>query len=685
MTWWETLPTFAATLLVYFLPGLLILAAAGVRRLNLAALAAPVSASVAGSVAVVLPYLRLPFNPVTYFAVAGLLAVLVLAVRHLLRLRRERAGLTATHRGLESNGRLSAVDTGIWVSRLAIPVAVLFPAVIIGARYVAGFGSPESFSETFDNIYHLNAVRHIAETQNGSTLMLGNLTEASRGLYPAAMHDSMALVLMLGAPSVMVAVNVGTIITGAVVWPLACIFLISRVVGYRPMPLLAAGVLSAGFSAFPYLMVAYGVLYPNHAALALLPAVLGLSIEALGMSRSPGRSWLPPGLALLATLPGLALSHPSAFVALLGIASPVVLAACVRAVIAARNGASTKSSAWTWLAFTASYAVVTLGVWTVVRPSLATAGWTSFQTNAKALGEILGSAPMGTTTAWLLLILTIIGLYVIARHFRRLWWVAGMYAVGGVLFIVVSSWSNGAFRDFLTGVWYTDSYRLAALLPMVTLPIVVLGAEWIVWRVRWLAGTFMGHAASNTGPLPKAASRLMTKFPGSTGVAAGCAVLLALGLGVQGGSLSGVQNRLQTVFSTSDVSGLVSTDEVALFNEVAGLVPATDVIVGNPRTGAALVYAFSGRRTVAPHIFGIRTEQEQLLLDHWSEAAYNPRVCPAIQDLKAYWALDLGDTEITPRAEPLLGVRDLADNSAPGVELVKAVGKARLFRVTACG
>ena len=37
----------------------MILTAAGVRRLNLAALAAPVSTSVAGTVAILLPYLHL--------------------------------------------------------------------------------------------------------------------------------------------------------------------------------------------------------------------------------------------------------------------------------------------------------------------------------------------------------------------------------------------------------------------------------------------------------------------------------------------------------------------------------------------------------------------------------------------------------------------------------------------------
>lgn len=683
MTWWETLPTFAATVLVYFLPGLLILAAAGVRRLNLAALAAPVSASVAGSLAVALPYARLPFNPATYFVFAVLLAGSVFAVRLVVRRRLERRGIGGLWT-LEANARLSARDTGIWVSRLALPVAVLFPAVVIAARYVIGFASPESFSETFDNIYHLNAVRHIAETQNGSTLTLGNLTEASRGLYPAAMHDAMALVLMLGAPSVMVVVNVGTIVTGAVVWPLACIFLISRVVGYRPMPLLAAGVLSAGFSAFPYLMVAYGVLYPNHAALALLPAVLGLTIEALGMSRAPGGSRIPPVLALLLTVPGLALSHPSAVVALVGFAGPVVIAGLVKSLIAAKDSPAAKSSAKKWLVFAAAYVGAALTVWTVFRPDLSSAGWTSFQTNARAIGEILGSAPMGTTTAWVLLVLTVIGLYVIARHFRRMWWIAGMYAVGGVLYLIVSSWTSGSFRDFLTGVWYTDSYRLAALLPVVTLPIVVLGAEWIVWRVRWVVGSFVGRARTNPDSLSRVMHGLFARLPANSSVAAGCVALLVIGVGVQGGTLHGVQTRLQSIFSTTDDSNFVSTDEVSLFNEIADIVPDTDVIVGNPRTGASLVYAFTGRRTIAPHIFGVRTEQEQLLLDHWNEAAYNPGVCPAIHDLRAYWALDFGDTEISPRAEPLLGVRDLADDSAPGVELVKAVGKARLFRVTAC-
>lgn len=681
MTWWETLPTFAATILVYFLPGGLILTAAGVRRLNLAALAAPVSATVAGSVAIVLPMLGLPFNPASYFLFSFVLAALAGVGRFYLR---RRPPVRAMFRGnaLEANERLPISGARGLMGRWTIPAAVAFPAVIIAGRYMSGFGSPESFSESFDNIYHLNAVRHIAETQNGSTLTLGNLTEASQALYPAAMHDAMALVLMLGAPSVMVAVNAGAIVTGAIVWPLSCIFLISRVVGYRPVPLLLAGVLCAGFSSFPYLMVAYGVLYPYHAALAILPVALGLTAEALGMSRGRTSAQIPAILGLGAVLPGLALTHPSAAVGLLAFASPIVMASLWRLWRNFAGGRVSKAAVRNWTLLTGLYFAAAIAVWLVVRPDLASAGWTAFQTNARAVGEVLGSAPMGATTAWLLLILTVMGLSVIGSNVAKYWWLGAVYLIGAVLYIVASSWIDGGFRNLLTGVWYRDSYRLAALLPMVTLPVVVLGGEWLVEKTRALALSPRGIPKI----LREIAPSIVIRVRPNNGVLVALGVIALLGIGVQGGTFYSVQERLSNVFKTTDESRPLNRDDVALFAELDDIVPADELIVANPRTGASLAYAFSARRVIAPHIFGTRTEQESLLLEHWAEAAYNSRVCPAVRDLKAYWALDFGTDEIfSPRGEPHLGLRDLVDNTAPGVELVREVGDSRLFRVTACG
>ena len=677
MTWWQTVPTFAAAALIYFLPGLAILAAAGVRRLNLVALAAPVSTSVAACAAVVVPYLRLPYTPLVYFAISAVLAAGTLGARWWWTHKANGAG------HLANNGPLDPNDLGRWTAILAVPLGLAFSALMIGGRFISGFRSPESFSQTFDNVYHLNAVQHIAQTQNGSSLTLGNLTEASSYFYPAGMHDMMALLQMLTGSSVPVVINVGTILIGALVWPLGCMFLVSRLVGYRAVPIISAAVLAAGFSAFPYLLVGFGVLYPNNAAIALLPVLLGLSVELLGMSRSPASSFLPPALAICATLPGMVLTHPSAMVALLGLLVPVVLGRLVNTVLEWRNGRDTKRHAVQWAIFSAGYLAAVAAAWTLLRPGLGAAPWTPFQSNARAIGEILGSAPMGTTVAWTMTILTVIGLYVISRTMRRNWWILGIFLVGAVLYMVVSSWPPGTFRTLLTGVWYNDSFRLAALLPVVTLPVAVFGAEWIVWRLR--AG--LEHlAAERPAPTSSAPRAGLAKFRlSATGRVLSVWVFLGvLGVAVQGGTLSQVQQRIHSVFSVTENSDLVDQDELKVLQTVGAAVPADGVVVANPLTGGSLVYALADRQSLAPHIFGERSEMEQLLLDHWDEAAYNKDVCPAIRTLNAYWALDFGTKTVIPTEDPFPGLADLAAGTAPSMEVLASSGDARLVRTTAC-
>lgn len=684
MTWWETGPTLAGTILIFFAPGLAILAAAGVRRLNLLSLAAPVSFTVAAVLAVIFGMVGIPFAPFTYLGAAAVLAVLAFAMRQVW-LRRVESSHPAHERGtLGANGRSPLAGSLQRLWPLVVVVAVAVPAAIITGRYIRGFGHPDNLSQTFDNVYHLNAIRHIAVTQNGSSLSLGNLTESSAGFYPAAMHDLMALVFMLGGSSVMEAVNVGTIVIGALIWPLSCLFLITRITGNHAVAILAAGVLSAGFSAFPYLMVAFGVLYPNHAAIALLPVALGLGIEALGLARVRSSSFWPPLLAFVLVVPGVAFAHPSTFVALIGFGAAPVLARLILSWRLYRRRKESGRTVGLWLAFTITYFLVGLVVWIFLRPSLASAPWTPIQTNARAIGEILASAPMGTTAAWVMMALTVIGLYVAARQLGQQWWVIGMYAIGGGLYMIVSAWGLGNFRTFWTGIWYNDSFRLAALLPVVTLPVAVLGTDWLIRRVRNFCDDLVTYGKTEPGKLAPFIRPVAARLPALTGVAASVSAILVLGVIAQGGTLANVQQRLDTIFVTTPGSYLLTTDEAALLEAVPDLVPETDLVVGNPRTGASLVYTIANRRALAPHIFGDRTPDEQYLLDHWDEAAYNDKVCPIIKDLKAYWALDFGDFEVVPGDEPFIGLRGLRTGDAPGMKLEKTVGQVHLYRVTAC-
>ncbi|WP_369044865.1 DUF6541 family protein [Sinomonas sp. P10A9] len=678
MTWWQTVPYFAATLLLTLGPGAGLLAMAGIRGLSLAALSAPVSFTVVSCLGVAAPWFGLPFFPSTYL-LASLALVALTGVVRIILARRNGGSWFGRLAFVATSGKIATSDLGRITPRLALPVALLLSGGVIAYRYLVGFGDPSNFSQTFDNVYHLNAIRRIVDTQNGSSLTIGNLTDASQGFYPAAMHDMIALVVHFTGASIPIAVNLTTIAIGAVIWPLSCLFLVARVVGYRAVPILITGAFASGFSSFPYLMVAFGVLYPNHLAIALLPAALGLALEALRVAKArteqPWGAWV----LLVVCLPGLSLAHPSTTIALLAFALPALLFRLVAEVAKYRRRETSGRKALWWAFGTAGYVGAVLVVWIKLRPSLSAAPWGPFQTNARAIGEVVANAPMGTTITWIMTPATVLGLYILARHVRKMWWILGMYVVGAVLYIIASSWSLGGFRTFMVGVWYNDSFRLAALLPVVTLPVAVFGAEWVVWRVRALLVT-LRHSEQLHGWLTA-----FRNAPGwLTSTAPVWLLIVFFCAGSQGGTLSNVQSRLDDVFALKDTSALITPDKLAIIEKAKELIPAGDSVVANPYMGGALVYALADRQAVAPHIFGTRNPTEEIVLDHWDEASYNTQVCPAIRELRAYWALDFGTQTVIPTDSPNLGVNDLTTNLAPGVEVKAQVGNARLFRVTVC-
>lgn len=676
MTWIETWPVFLAGLALLILPGAVILRLGGVRGLNMLALAGPVSISVSACLAVVLPFLGLPFSPLVFWAASGIVAVLAL----LFNLWQRKRFPSFTGRSLAMNGFPNS--GGLWRPTAWVSVAIGFlgGAFLIGRTLTRTIGNPSNFSQTFDNVFHLNAVKHIAETANGSSLTLGNLTETSQGFYPAGLHDMMALVMVASDAPVPVAVNVVSILISAVVWPLGCMYLVTRIVGKRPLPVIAAGLLSAGFSAFPYLLIGFGVLYSLFAAIALLPVALGLIVEVLGRAKLPARSPVVPVFWLVVVLPGVALTHPSALVALIVFAYVPLVARVLTEVVSAVRGQHAPKRAVTWVGLLALYSVFALIVWIKVRPDLSAAPWGAGQSTSQAIGEVIASAPMGAIAAWVMMIFTIIGAYVILRWRRELWWVLAIYIVAGVLYMFASGWGSGSLRTFMVGVWYNDPFRLAALLPLATLPIVVLGFDelmrWLVPIVR-SAMTYV----SKRGWIGRLSARRAAVIVLTAGTLVGVVAVAGL---AQSGTLKAVKTRISQVFAPGDGGKLVDQDEQAVFNRLSEFVPEDGMIVANPFTGASLAYAIAGREMVAPHMFGDRSDDEQFLLDHWSEAAYNPAVCPIVQDLNAFWALDFGDETVIETRDRYLGVDTLEDDLAPGVEVLFSEGGARLMKLTVC-
>ena len=672
MSWWQTAPSLIAACAVFFLPGLAAARSIGLKGLAMWASAPAITVSLAGVGAVAAGLAGIGWNIIVLLAVTAVTVLLAVLIRLLVRRGRNRnsdpanrpAGTGPVHWGVAAAGVL-----GFGVA-----------AFLLAFRLVHMFGAPENISQTYDSIFHLNAVRYAFDTGNGSSLLISGMTstETPPTFYPAAWHDMVVLLMQLTGVSIPVAISICNIVVAALMWPLGAMFLASRVLGTRPVALIVSGILSTGFAAFPFLLFDFGVLYPLALSLAILPVALGLAVSLMRVDANDSpRGWIA-GVAFVGVLPGMALAHPSSVVALLGLAAPAVVAALLQT--GARLRASCRTPAWFLgpAAGVAAYAAVIYCAWVYLRPAEEASFWGPFETEARAIGEALTSAPLGRSVAWFIFLCTALGLVQCLRRpaYRWLFW---SYVAAAALFVVAAAAPMGDFRWAVVGVWYNDPNRLAALLPIVALPVAAVGCTALVeGGSARLKSLFDSRRGSETQPA--VSTRHYSAAAAAVFAVVGAALLSWL---VQGQSITEAQEYGEESYRLWEGSALLTADEAALLERVDEHVDEDATVIGSPWTGASLVYAFADRRSLTPFVYGDLSATAQTLLQELNQdAPLTAEICDEVTALDSFYVLDFGSQEVH-NGDHAVGPENIGTRG--GYELVDAQGNAKLYRISACG
>lgn len=691
MSWLGAAPAVGIAVLILVVPGALAAFAFGLRRFAVLGLAPAFSMSLIVIASTLAPLVHLSWG-VLPFGVVALLGVL--AVWALRRLFGWPTRATAYDRSI-----LPRLTLRLHYS--AYVVGLGLAGLLIGRDLLIAFVSPDSFSQTYDNIFHLNALRYIQETGSASSFSIGQMAGSS--FYPAGWHALASLVQEVSGASIPVAINATNLVIGALVWPVSIVFLIRTIFGRRPVAIFTGALLSAGFAAFPLLMIDFGVLYPNYLGLALLPACLAQLLRALRLAPTDGdpgvREWVLLGAAVI----GMSLAHPNSMLSLLAFAVILVVLVYARYI---RRSILTDGRAWPRILVSTVLLIVFLGIaavlWKYVRPPSAAAFWPPTQTTAQAVGEALLSAPMRMTPTWPIVVLVAIGLLSCLRR-PKMWPTLAVFVVGAALYVIVSGVPAGTFRNFITGVWYNDSFRLAAMLPMVLIPVAVAG----VLALRTLLARSISTGWGVPSKAEPAAANERASFPkigASSGAALGAAyrsrgnwrnrralVLDVVGLVVlsallvlaaQYGQVATERANARSLYEVRANSPLITSDELAILQRLDSHVPSNAVIAGSPYTGTALAYALADRKTLQLHILSALTPQIQAVDTGLRDAPANAAACSAIKDLHVGYVLDFGAQEIHYEDHPYHGVEDLQGSHA--VQLIDQQGSARLYKVVVC-
>ena len=660
MSWISVIPMAAVCVALLFLPGTLLILALGLRHPGFIAVAPLLTVSIVAVTAIVAPYAGVSWSLLPVIVASLAAAAVLFVARKALKLRQPHQKWRAA----------------VFPSKQMLLLAVagfLVGAGSVGLQLRAAFGRPENVSQTFDSVFHLNALRYVLETGNASSMTITGMTNGDNPpyFYPAAWHGLASLLIQITGLQLPAAVNVLNLCVAMTVWTLGCMFLTRSIMGSNPYAISAAGVLAAGFGSFPILLLDFGVLYPNFLSVSMLPAALACVSLFFGTSTFShigplARYTLAPLSAL-----GVAIAHPNGVMSLAAMSVPILVASFIAVTLRQRREGRPPGATLTATAGLLVALAVIAVLWKYVRPPAAAATWLPVQTPGQAVGEILTNSAMQRPPAWAVSILVVAGLiYVLKRPFSM--WIAASFLVIATLFVMVSAGAAGSTRDLLTGVWYNDSYRLAALLPVAG---AALGAIGVAWVVQSLQSRI--QAAPGRNKLVRRSQRPFTLFT------AGPLVFLAvIGL-LQAPPMITPVRSAQANYSTTPDSPLVSSDEMALIDDLDEYVPADATIAVNPWTGGAMAFAMADRNTTSKHTLTTYTEATELLNNKFREAASDPTVCPAARANNVRFVLDFGTREVHGGNHGFQGLQ--IPDSTPGFELVARHGEAKLFRVTACG
>jgi hypothetical protein len=280
---------------------------------------------------------------------------------------------------------------------------------------------------------------------------------------------------------------------------------------------------------------------------------------------------------------------------------------------------------------------------------------------------VVGAISNGTdrmAPEWLLALFMVIGAVACFVWRQRRWLVFAELAIVA-LYVGAASIGSPITRLF-TGPWYNDSHRLAAILPIVAIPLATTG----VLAVAEVLRRVVFQAADVSQPAVAVALSLV--------VGAAVAGLTAVhGIQSNAGNLGGE-------FSSSGSAIFVSPAKLQFLRKVAGIVPASSLVADSPYSGTAFLYALSGIRVLFPQISEATDNHDMVYLAlNLMHIGQDQRACDLVRRYDVGYMIIAPDNYLkNQKLSNYPGVTDPVAGS--GFELITADGPQKLYKITIC-
>lgn len=558
--------------------------------------------------------------------------------------------------------------------------------VIVTWIYVKSLDGPSSLIPLFDNAHTLSTIQSFARTGCYGPLLSSaylDTPQLFQGLsyYPAVLHSVSALTSNMFGCGASEALNILVFDLLFMTLPLSVRSLIkSAFPESREAELF--GVFSPFvFYAFPWGLLIFGPLQTYLMGLSFVPAVLSALIFLIDW-HSPGRiSSFGLSMAGLATV---SLCHPSALFSAGVLAIPVIVKAAMSSSLVKSFSLKRKTLV------TIAVAAAISGIWLICYSLPFLKGtvsftWRAFMTPPQAFSSVLGLSLTDSPSQPIVVLLVLIGACsCIRRKESSSWLIASALLVALIYCIDVTT--DGWLKQLLSGFWYTDSRRIAAMLMIPLIPLFSVGAGRVF-------SDFKAYAEGKKDTKASAAA-----------MGAGMAlVLIALSFGPDvslygsvnlPSAINYVRSSLSSLYSlsawqfrdSSSIPLMLDKEELDAGRDIAQITSDGGLVLNNSLDGSAFYYSAYdinvANRTCGSDLSDLR----KYAVGYVS----NPSIRNKMTNLDIRYVLqldsgaiptDASTFELNYKASDWAGIQDITPET-PGFELVYSRGDIRLYRLT---
>jgi hypothetical protein len=255
--------------------------------------------------------------------------------------------------------------------------------------------------------------------------------------------------------------------------------------------------------------------------------------------------------------------------------------------------------------------------------------WPELMTMNQAMGQALTLSTIITKAHWVFGAATLWG-FIRLLKVPRLRWLLVSHVFLIFLYMLAAGSPSWLARE-LTGFWFNDAQRVAAMIPMTAVPLAALG----ITSAADVLARFVGRFSSDVLGRPLTSHRAL-------GIAAlGMLLVAVVKYPNQIGQGAAV---LQDRYRNMNFSHLLVTgDEQVLYAKLATQVPAGETVLGSPFTGAQFSAIWSGHAVVIPHTTSNPTPDVRLVSKRFKSFTTDPVVCAALKRLKVGAVVDDAD------------------------------------------